>query len=166
MTTQQLEDQAQIDRVLKLYFRGADRTDWELIRSCFFQDAQVDMTSDFFQGDRDRFIDDYLRSPAALGGFTRTMHIAGNTIIELDGDIAYTETYVTAHHTTTDDHEWAGKFVTVWLRYIDRFERRRREWRIAKRNIVIEWVRMEPADRWSDVPAPGRRDKGDLVYAR
>jgi hypothetical protein len=163
---QELCDRAEIDDVLKKYYRGVDRTDYDLVRSCFFEDAHPDY-GPFFKGGLDEFIE-YLQGPMALGGFTRTFHFAGNTIIELDGDVAHTEVYVMAQHTATDDHAWAGAFVTTWLRYADRFERRDGAWRIAQRHVVVEWVRRDTAGGWEELPpeAQGRRDRGDAIYAR
>jgi hypothetical protein len=156
----------EIDNVLKQYYRGVDRTDYDLIRSCFFDDALADYNP-FFTGDLDEFMA-YLKGPTALGGFTRTFHFAGNTIIEVDGDVAHTEVYTMAQHTTKDEHAWAGAFVVVWMRYVDRFERRDGSWKIADRKIAVEWIRRDTAGMWEDVPldAQGRRDRTDVVYKR
>jgi hypothetical protein len=166
MDLQAICDRLEIDHVLKQYYRGVDRTDYDLVRSCFFEDAQADYTP-FFKGGLDGFMD-YLQGPTALGGFTRTFHFAGNTLIELAGDVAHTEVYVMAQHTTVDEHDWAGAFVIVWLRYVDRLERRAGEWKIADRRIAVEWIRKDDAGMWVDVPeaALGRRDLRDAVYAR
>jgi hypothetical protein len=94
------------------------------------------------------------------------MHFAGNTIIELAGDVAYTEVYVMGQHTTTEVHPWSGSFATVWLRYIDRFERTAAGWLIAHRRVVCEWIRRDDAGGWEEPPAPDRRDRSDLVYRR
>ena len=54
------------------------------------------------------------------------------------------------------------------FRYLDRFERREGEWRIAARTAVTEWSRIDDvAGRW-ETPAgflSGRRDRGDALYA-
>ena len=54
------------------------------------------------------------------------------------------------------------------LRYVDRFERRDGEWRIAKRQIVIDWQRDDPVVGGSGARSPetqyGRRDRDDPVY--
>jgi hypothetical protein len=166
MEIDEIRDRLEIDAVLKRYYRGVDRSDYGLVRSCFFDDAQADY-GPFFKGSLDEFID-YLQGPTALGGFTRTFHFAGNTLIEVDGDTAHTEVYVTAHHTAREGHEWEGAFVTTWLRYVDRCERRADEWRIAERHVVVEWIRKDTARGWQEVPAEarGRRDRTDLAYAR
>ena len=52
------------------------------------------------------------------------------------------------------------------IRYVDRFERRAGEWRIARRELRWEWVRtdrLEPLDPgWTH----GRIDRSDPVHHR
>ena len=52
------------------------------------------------------------------------------------------------------------------MRYVDTFERRDGEWRIAERFALREWIRMEPNQRGADpVEGPtGTRDRSDPVY--
>jgi hypothetical protein len=164
MTTQELSDRAEIDHVLKLYYRSVDRADYEGVRSCFAAGAPVEFNP-FFTGDRDGFID-FMKSAKGNKDFARTMHFAGNTMIELDGDVAFTEVYAMAQHRVTEDHPWFDSFVTVWLRYVDRLEREQGSWKIAHRRVVCEWIRRDDAGGWEDVPAPGRRDRQDVVYLR
>jgi hypothetical protein len=162
VTPEELSDRVEIDHVLKTYFRGLDRQDFEMVRSCFFEDATIDLEP-WILGSRDEAIAQ-LESPDSLNGYERTMHFCGNTIIELEGDVAHTEVYAMAQHTVKPDHEWAGMFVTTWLRYLDRFERRGGEWRSAKRKFVCEWIRKDTAGMWEEPPAPGRRDHTDPVF--
>jgi hypothetical protein len=64
----------------------------------------------------------------------------------------------------------------VWIaggRYVDRFERRGDEWRIALRTNAIEWSVMPPAlpIPFADVPGildngPACRGKEDISYRR
>jgi len=165
MDIQQLSDHVEIGQLLQLYFRGLDRLDYELIRSCFFDNASIDLTP-FFKGNPDGFVD-YVKGPG-LGGFARTFHFGGNSLIELDGDIAHTEIYALSMGDTADEHESAGAFSVTWLRYLDRFERRNGEWRIADRRAAVDWLRIDTAGMWADLPAEakGRRDRSDPVYAR
>jgi hypothetical protein len=164
LSAAQLSDRSEIRDVLMQHCRGVDRLDWELIRGCFWDDARI-RYEPIVDGDTDVYMA-FLRRPDALGGLTRTMHFAGTLIIELDGDIADTELYAKAHHTSTDEHPYAGAFVTTYLRYVDRLERRAGEWRIARRHVVREWMRRDTAGMWEDVPAPGRRDRTDPIYVR
>jgi hypothetical protein len=160
----ELSDQAEIRQTLMLYYRGIDRLDYELILSCFHADGTVDYGT-FFRGSPKGFTE-WLDDPAGLLGFTRTVHFAGNVIIELDGDVAHTETYCISYHASLPDHPWAGAFVPNWLRYLDRFERRDGAWKIAERKVLLEWARSESMAEEIVFPDEmrGRRDRTDPVY--
>ncbi|RVW02920.1 nuclear transport factor 2 family protein [Rhodococcus xishaensis] len=151
MTPEELSDRAEISDVLLRYFRGVDRRDWALVRRCFHADAQTNYAP-FYEGGVDNFMQ-FLTDPAGFGVFDRTFHFAGNQLIELAGDTAETETYAMAQHTNAAD---AGNptrsFLTVWLRYLDRFERRDGRWAIADRRLEVEWIRHDVGESWLDVP--------------
>jgi hypothetical protein len=147
-------DRAAINDVLLQYFRSCDRADAALMRSTFFEDADVDY-GDFYRGDVDGFIA-AAEGPEAFGGFDRTMHFVGNMLIELEGDVAFAETYVIAHHTTKPGHAWHGAFVPIYMRYLDRFERRGGRWAVATRRVVYEWVRMDKSGGFEDLPLEDR----------
>ena len=53
-------------------------------------------------------------------------------------------------------------------RYIDRLERRDGEWRIAARELVIDWTAIADAATYADVASytTGRWDHDDLSYRR
>jgi hypothetical protein len=155
-----LTDKQAIYEVILRYCRGIDRLDMDLVHSCYHLGAIDHHTN--FEGDRDAFV---IWVEAALRRLAGTMHLVGNHLVELDGDAARVETYCTAFH-------WADPStsdlpnMTTGLRYVDRFERRFGEWRIAERFALREWIRMEPDQRGAD-PAEGptgRRDHSDPVF--
>jgi hypothetical protein len=161
-----LADRAAIHDVLLRYFRGCDRGDVELMKECFFDDAQVDYGF-FYSGSVAGFIE-AAESPAALAAYERTLHFVGNMLIDLDGDAARSETYTIAHHVTTDDHEWAGAFVLVYMRYIDDFCRRGDRWAVVRRVVSYEWLRRDTKAGFEPFPAGtmiGTRDRSDPVWA-
>jgi len=163
MTHEELAARAEITDVLMRYYRGMDRDDRELIAATFFEDAELDY-GPMYRGDLAGLLSSENRP-----FLTRTMHFAGNVLIELDGDdVAHTETYAIAHHTAREPHPWAGAFVVVHMRYLDRFERRDGRWAVARRHALYEWVRKEPLDTFVEMPdeALGRRDRQDAVYRR
>jgi hypothetical protein len=73
-----------------------------------------------------------------LARYKRTMHCVSNINIELEGDVAAVDSYIRALHMLTDD---AGRSITIERngRYVDRFERRNGEWRIAARDVAPAW---------------------------
>jgi hypothetical protein len=152
-----LLDKLQIHEALMRYCRGVDRGDAELVLSAFHDDASAD----------------YGRGPGSPSliaeGITKmtaqgAMHFIGNELVEVDGDTAFSECYFISYATVTQDDQPATR--SRGGRYLDRFERRGGEWRIAYRVLVDEWSRMDP------IPGPvaprtghvGLRSKEDLVY--
>jgi SnoaL-like domain len=165
LSVQALSDRAAIHDLLLRYFRGCDRGDIELMKECFFDDAHVDYGF-FYSGPVSGFIE-AAESPAALAAYERTLHFVGNILIELDGDTARSETYTIAHHVTNEQHEWAGAFVLVYMRYIDDFQRRDDRWGVARRVVSYEWLRRDTGGGFEPFPAGtmvGTRDRGDPIW--
>ena len=151
-----LLDKAQIHDVLMRYSRGVDRGDGEPVVSCFHPDATLDMG-------RGPMSAAALAEGIAKMTATGTMHFIGNEYVEVDGDTAYSETYFISYATITDSDRSATR--SRGGRYLDRFERRDGQWKIARRLLVDEWSRLD------DLPVPpappgrvGLRSKDDPVY--
>lgn len=150
----------EIRGVLARYCRGADRRDFELMRSCYHPDA-TDSHGEF-EGGVDAFID---YATAATARYERTMHFLGTIVIDVDvaGGQALSESYVLAFHRAPASRTKPQRDITIALRYLDRFERREAQWRIAARRCVFEWTRTDPvpagwtfpADYLMGVPGPG-----------
>ena len=96
------------------------------------------------------------------------MHVVANQLVELDGDAAPSETYGVAYHWGEPPDDRRRNF-TTGFRYVDRFERRGGEWRIATRVAVREWTHTVTAEEQWVIPPDrdgrrGRRDRTDPVY--
>jgi 3-phenylpropionate/cinnamic acid dioxygenase small subunit len=94
-----------------------------------------------------------------------TAHHVTNVLIALEGDSAHVESYFIATQ-ISGDRQWHE---TVYGRYVDRFERRDAEWKIAKRLLVLDWTRVDPAGERSSHEnkfTRGRRDRWGAVYQR
>ena len=89
-------------------------------------------------------------------------HQVTNVIIELDGDLARTESYVTAALRLNDDGEL--KQITVGGRYLDRWSRRDGRWGIDRRDYVQDFDDIRSVTATA-VLGRGQRDKSDLSYA-
>lgn len=155
-----LLDKQAIQDVLLRYCRGIDRMDQSLVRACYHPDAQDEHGS--FCGGVDAFIDWVWR---LLGRYRMSMHYLTQTLIEVSGDAAVAESYGISIHEGLDDR--AVSNLIVGFRYVDRFERRGGEWRIARRVCTTEWVRRDdPSSRWpvSDHLRKGLRGQSDIVY--
>ena len=103
-----------------------------------------------------------------------TQHQLGQTIFGFDGaDVCHTETYMTAMHTIPPGYPLAAVFpdkgviysAIVAGRYVDRFEKRGSEWRIAQRTGLYDWreFRVVEGVDLSDTPegAAGYHDERD-----
>jgi hypothetical protein len=132
-----LLDKQAIHEVVLRYCRGIDRRDAALVRDCYWPDATDDHAG-AFAGRRDDFVEWVLR---VVTRFTGTMHAIANHLVELDAgdaDAASSEAYGVAYHWGDPPDDPRHNF-TTGFRYLDRFERREGDWRIAARTVVLEW---------------------------
>jgi len=160
--TDELWAEAQIRKVLLRYARGIDRLDLDLVRTCYHPDATDSHGS--FHGTVDEFLTWVER---VLRRYDATMHLLGNPLVELDdaGTAALVETYGIAFHRAAGGPP--ERNLVTGFRFIDRFERRADEWRIARRVATTEWSRVDRPDDWWPIPdgmLQGRRDRTDPVY--
>ena len=148
MDIEELSARAEIHDVLLRYCRGLDRVDMSLVRGAFHDDAWIQFPESLHVGSVDGFLE-FLT--AEMPRFVRTMHNLGNSLIDFDGpDVAHVETYLNADHQGSDLHHWKGDYVKLWARYLDRFERRDGQWRIARRKLFVDWMFRYPVDGWFD----------------
>lgn len=162
---QELLDKQDIRDVLLRCARGMDRSDWDLVLSCYHDDA-VDDHGAYRGGARDYV--EWL-SKTLRGWVQRTMHTLLNMLIEVEGDVVQAETYVVGYHRYRRDDGRAADWVGGG-RYIDRLERRAGEWKIADRLLVWEWVRDDAVefvwDAFTNDYTWGARDRSDPLYSR
>lgn len=166
---QRLIDKDDIQDALCRYARGVDRGDWALVRSTYHPDAHD--THGDYSGPVDGLID-WLDKRFA--GVDNSMHFLGNCLIEFAGpDLALVETSFVSRRLrplTDSERQTLGPKDAIcregWGRYVDRFERRQGEWRVAHRTVVLEassssvalgGLRTSPLT-W------GRRDTTDTLY--
>ena len=131
-------DRAKIYEVLVRYCRGVDRRDRELIRSTYHADAEDDHGT--YQGGLEGFLD--FVENEVHSRFRTTMHKLGQALIEVQGDRARSETYAVCHHVSEEGGLDVSDSV-MGIRYLDHFERRDGEWRIAQRLLLWEWIRHD-----------------------
>jgi hypothetical protein len=156
---QHAADREAIYAQLARYCRGVDRRDDALLRSVYWPDAYDH--HGVYQGDVDGFID--FVHDEVQARFRCTMHKLGNALIEISGDEARCETYAIGHHVREHDGRDVDDLV-MGIRYLDRFERRGGEWRIARREVRYEWQRLDPLDPREPDWTLGSRDRLDPVY--
>lgn len=141
MTVDELIARQQITDLVGRYMRGLDRLDAALLRATFHDDAQTDYG--FYKGGPDGFV---AMAMGALRDHLANHHMIGQVAIELDGDVAdvaYGEVYFQAFHRLLRAGEPRDLFIAG--RYVDRYERRAGEWKLAYRSEVNDWSRDDPA---------------------
>jgi hypothetical protein len=163
--TAAIMDEDEIRRVIVGHSRGLDRCDEDLVARSYFDDARIDYGQ--FKGTGGA------AAAAALVGDLRanasaTTHAVPNSLIDIEDNEAAGETYCLSYQIREfEDARW---FCLFSLRYVDRFEKRNHEWRIAERVAVHDWSHRERIDRdFGSVITEytqGRRDRRDLSYER
>jgi hypothetical protein len=150
-----------VQDVLLRYCRGVDRRDYALVRSCYHDDAYDFHGS--YEGGPDGFIEHLKRNAR----WDRTMHVIANQLIEVDGDVARCESYCVSYHRRDPTGTEEAEDMVIGLRYVDRVERRKGEWRIARRICAMEWSRVDAVgDIWPFAPGTirGCPYPEDIVY--
>ncbi len=118
------------------YCWALDDKDFESLRSVF----TVDATAELGEGGQtgvDEIID---RVSTALARFTKTQHLVGSHLIDIDGDEATGRCYLQAQHVTApvgDDDQ--PTHYLVGATYRDRYRRTGDGWRIVARAILPTW---------------------------
>jgi hypothetical protein len=157
---QLLIDRQEILDAINRYCRGLDRHDDELLRSVFHPDA-LDNHGPWVGG-REEFV--RWANHECHEGLLGHMHHVTTHACEIESDVAHTETYVLFIHRHGD-----GEAVTVGGgRYVDRFERRDGEWRIAVRRLVMDCRFDADGSRFGDGGGypTGTWDRSDVSYER
>jgi len=127
-----LLDREKIRECLQRLARGEDRRDPGLIRAAHWPDSSSDYG--VFCGSFDEYFAWVIPGSPAI---PVTQHVLGQSVIELKGDTALVETHVNSYHRVnmgSAEHD-----TIVGGRYLDRFERRDGEWRIAHRTMLYDW---------------------------
>jgi SnoaL-like domain len=157
-TLQNLADRQAITDLLYRYCRSMDRIDAELGYSIWHEDATADYEG-YYTGSGRGFVD------AACATHRRMLahsHQISNIIIELDGDRAGSETYVTGTLRLMKREQL--RQLTVWGRYIDQWSRRDGRWGIDRRLQITDFDEIRdvtPASKQERT----RRDRSDPSYA-
>lgn len=132
-TPEELGAREAIRAVLAAYARGVDRRDWDLVRRCYHPGATD------HHGVVVGTVDDLVEHMAAALPYAGTAHYELDARIELEDDVAYVESSSIAFHWHAPGTD--GRDLWMAVRYLDRFECRDGDWRIANRRTVLDWAR-------------------------
>ena len=158
---QQLLDKQDITELIHAYCNAADRHDHEKLRALYHEDATENHGS-FFSGAAMAFID---QMPAIQAPMKILHHNITTVNIAVDGDYAEGEVYVLAFHQAQIDAEIVD--LLIGGRYLDRYEKRKDQWKFSHRTIVTDWARHaspsevsldHPMIKGSHLGCPGPND--------
>lgn len=123
---------------LHVYCRGIDRCDGEILRSAFWPDAMIDTNG------TPRTVEEFVTGSIGTiqANFEQVQHLVTNILIRLSGqgNSAAVESYNYGYHCRRADRS----DLIMGGRYVDRFERRNGEWRVAARTVLVDWFRSYP----------------------
>jgi hypothetical protein len=154
---QELLDRQEIVDCIHRYTRGVDRLDEDLILSAFHEDA-IDYHGTFVGSPRE-FVAWLWPNHAKR---VATQHFVTNHSIDIEGDTAHVETYFFVPQRNEGDPD----ITFASGRYVDRFDRRNGEWKIACRVVVMEWTGRCASLPIHPTAGIGRRDDEDVSYHR
>lgn len=155
----QLADKQAITEQIYRYCRSVDRLDVPLGHSVFHEDATADYGPHGYQGPGRGAIDWIC---AAHGHLLHHTHQVTNILIELAGNRASSEAYVTAD--LRMDREGRTMQIENWARYCDTWSKREGVWAIDRRETVIEFDSIREVTPMKP-HAHGTRDRQDPSYA-
>ena len=129
-----------IVRLLHRYAHCVDRRDYDGIAACYWPDAIDEHAT--FCGDAVAYVA-WLRE--VLPPISVSSHQFTNILVDTVSEhLVTSETYcLNVNVFAATDASPAPRHTTALLRYLDRFECRGDEWRIAGRRVVTDWSREE-----------------------
>jgi len=161
-TLRYLRDRQDILDCLMRESRGRDRHDAQMTASCYWEDGADEhgpvVTPGPSYGAR--------ANAGHSAAFSANSHNLTNHTCDIEGDVAYCETYVVGGLLSLDQ-----KTCKIALgRYVDQLERRNGEWKIKLRRAIVDMVAEGDAS-WLRSPAvagflKGSRSRKDPSYAR
>jgi hypothetical protein len=157
---QELVDKEAIRQVLHRFCRGDDRLDRELVQSCYHPDAIDD--HGVYKGPALGYFDG---TAAAREHIRLVHHHLGQSLIELQENTAVAETYAIV--TVVIEMDGDAQTRMLMVRYLDRFENRDGEWKIADRFVAYDVEVAVPGGPPSNFPERnwGRSDRDDYSHA-
>ena len=159
MDIQALADRQAITDLIYAYCRSVDRLDVPLGHSVWHEGGQADYGPEVYQGDGRGVIDHIC---AQHRHTLHHSHQVSNILIDLDGDHAGSESYVTATLRVARGDKLLQ--MSVWGRYIDSWSRRDGRWGLDNRLALRDFDEVREVTEMHR-HATGTRDSNDPSYA-
>ena len=131
---QRLIDRSEIEDVIQRYSRTLDWLDGEGQAGCYWPDAQIEYG--FFTGKAEDFLPVVMETESNLA---RRWHMLSQPLIRFHSETsASSECYgIFGGGRMQEDGSIAGDLIGG--RYLDEWEKRDGEWRIAARKYILDW---------------------------
>jgi hypothetical protein len=153
-----IADRQEITDLIHRYCRSVDRLDVPLGRSIWHEDGTADYGKTVYQGPGRDIIDQICAQHLHT---LHHSHQVANISIDLDGDRAGSESYVTATLRLKSGDQL--RQITVWGRYVDRWSRRNGRWGLDHRVFVRDFDEIRDVVAMSEPDA--RRDRSDPSFS-
>lgn len=158
---QEMLDREDIHNVVMRYCRACDRIDTELLKTVFHKDARLEYGA--FNGSATEFVPWVILH--IQNDFKHGYHAICNEYITVDGEQAYGEIYAMINDCVVDEKGQLA-YSSKGGRYVDKYEKRKGEWRISYRTFILDWVEYKQINEKDDgVLNRGRRDGEDISYS-
>ncbi|MFO1376010.1 MAG: nuclear transport factor 2 family protein [Steroidobacteraceae bacterium] len=125
-------DVLEIQDVLARYARALDWLDDDMLRTAFFDDAEIDYG--FFRGSFREFAPILMQVERDVG---RRWHMATQVKIHIDGDTAEVESYHLSLATPAVESVPPADIAHFYGFYVDRMQRRNGRWGIVRRKHLL-----------------------------
>lgn len=147
----------EIQETLARYARSIDRLDVELAKSAYHEDGYDEHGP--IKGNAHDVMDTVGKN---LADVFASQHLISNVLIELDGDKANVESCFFSLHIPKGNNE----IEYTWGRYLDVFEQRGGDWKIAHRIVLVDFAEVHDRNVWrhEDAFIRGSRNKQDPSY--
>ena len=155
----ELREKHAIKDVLSRYCRGLDRMDKEMAYSVWHEGGTA-LYHGMYEGSGHGFIDWVWE---AHEGMERHSHQIANSLIEINGNDARSEAYITVVLWTIPDSEGNQTEIIGKGRYLDRWKKIDDVWAITHREYVYDMETMLPLHR-GNVGNISRRDTNDPSF--
>lgn len=134
-TLDELIDRAAILDVITTYVGAMDRREWDLYRSTFLEEIDLDFTDWLTAPEPRMWADDWVALVRqTVSGFEFTQHMIANPIIRQEGGQATVDAHMTAKHIyTPDETECLGGLYTY------RLVRGDDGWKLSSIRLDVKW---------------------------
>jgi len=154
-----IADRQAITDLIHRYCRSVDRLDPSLGHSIWHEDGYADYGADVYRGPGRGVIDHICAQHRRA---LHHSHQVSNITIELDGDRAASESYVTATLRVRRGDQLLQ--MSIWGRYVDQWSRRDGRWGLDERISIRDFDEVREVTPMLDHDV-GRRDRSDPSYA-